>query len=168
MRRPLIIALAAFAAVPTLGSAAVIARDGDVSDSSSVWVSGGWSKKFQPTASLVVQFTATQVYRERVGSDENYNAVYAPEVTRPIAGKGTVTVECGGYANTIIGPWWQDRITRKRLIRTGTTKFALPPTRPGERCQVSWSTEASDYTGAGDVVSTTGLLTVSTAGRKRT
>ena len=161
-----IVGVALALTVATAAAAKVVGRDGDVSASSSVWVDGA-SKKFTPTASLSVTYSVEQVYRERAGYDDNGDTVYAPDVTRGVVGTGTVSVECGNYVDTIIGPWWQDRVTRKRLVSTGTTKFAMPRTRPGERCKVRWELQASDYSGSGDVVSTTGLVTITTAGSKR-
>ena len=164
--RVLPFAVAAVVAVPAVGNAATVLRAGDKDSSSSSYLFGIQSKKWVPTTKLSLDFRATQVYRESIGYDDQSNTIYGPQQTRKIDGKGDVTLECGQWRNTIIGPIFYERFTKKRVIRSNrVTNVKMPKTRSGERCYLGYDLMASDYDD--EVLSTRITLVAKTLGKKQ-
>jgi hypothetical protein len=150
-----VVLMAATLSLPAAGSARTVLRIGDVGDS--LGMASG-AKRVTVTSNdrrVRVDFRATQVYRPEVttvdpdtGETRTSFGEYGPPITREIEGRGTIEIGCGAWRETIIGPWFVERVTSKRRVLSNrVTTFKMPAFRPGEICSISLSLSAGEYFG---------------------
>ncbi len=160
MRLSGLVAIAAGVAVlaltATSASAATLLRPGATgADSASVdtrWATWKPSAKVQRVR---VEVAASQIIAPYTYDDSYTNKVYGPQQVVPIAGTGTIRVECVKMDKRWRYWGWLASSDLSRSILTNTITTFRIPLRNAARCRVRLSLSVSEYTTRADAISTT-------------